>query len=79
MGFSIQLHSALEELEEDDNDSVAKMSIGSVPSVVKRRKKHQAVANETEEQLHKLEQICEEQYELQARTSYQSDSLSFQE
>ena len=53
-----------EEDAESDKDSVAKMSVGSVPSVVQRRKKHQLVANETEEQLHKLEQICEEQYEL---------------
>ena len=64
-GFSIQpLHCMTEEDAESDKDSVAKMSVGSVPSVVQRRKKHQLVANETEEQLHKLEQICEEQYEL---------------
>ena len=50
MGFSIQLLSAgIEDDEEEDNESVAKMSIGSVPSVVQRRKKHQAVAIETEE------------------------------
>ena len=53
--FSIQLHCTKEDDVESDKDSVAKMSVGSVPSVVRRRKKHQAVANETEEQLLKLE------------------------
>ena len=57
-GFSIALFQAVKELQDDGDGATAEdMSDRTVPSVVMRREKHHAVANEAEERLRMLENI----------------------